>query len=165
MRVYLDANLVELERRADDPEARSAEIEIAERKTQAVESRNDRGIYVYALPHYLHYPMDASSGHTLMKVGRSDSDVIMRFRNQTRTTALPEEPILLRVYRASQEASTVNLEATFHRLLEAAAHSRSVARTAGREWFVTSTRFLDEVARALNLAIDVVNDYEATEDE
>lgn len=165
VRRYLEVNLEELERRADDPEARSAEIEAAEKNTQVAESRNDRGIYVYALPHYLRHPTDALSGHTLMKVGRSDSDVILRFRSQTRTTALPEEPILLRVYRAEPDEPTSPLEATFHRLLEAAAHSRSVARTAGREWFETSTRFLDEVARALELSIEVVNDYEASEEE
>lgn len=43
-------------------------------------------------------------------------------------------------------------------MLEAADHSRSVARTAGREWFVTSTRFLDELARVMQLSINVVNE-------
>jgi hypothetical protein len=33
-----------------------------------------------------------------------------------------------------------------------------VARTAGWERFVTSTRLLDEIARVLRLAIGVVND-------
>ncbi len=46
------------------------------------------------------------------------------------------------------------------RLLEAADHTRSVARTAGREWFVTSTRFLDEVARVMRLPVVVVNEAE-----
>jgi hypothetical protein len=43
------------------------------------------------------------------------------------------------------------------RLLEAADHSR-IARSAGREWFVTSSRFLDEVARVMRLPVVVVND-------
>ena len=97
-----------------------------------------------------------------MKVGRSDSDVITRFRAQTRTTALPEEPILLRIYQTGASAS---VETDFHRLLEAADHQRSVARTAGREWFVTSTRFLDEVARVLHLPVIVVNEAEITDDD
>ena len=105
---------------------------------------------MYALPHYLRYPFDTATGRTLMKVGRSDSDVIVRFRNQTRTTALPEEPILLRIYRTEPGVNQA-VESSFHRLLEAANHDRSVARTAGREWFVTSTRFLDEVARVHKL--------------
>jgi hypothetical protein len=129
----------------------------AKEQTERAEARNEAGIYVYALPHYVRYPYDPDSGRTLLKVGRSDSDVITRFRNQTRTTALPEEPILLRIYRTDGSA-TGPVEAQFHRLLEAADHYRSVARSAGREWFLTTTRFLDEVARALNLPTEVVNE-------
>lgn len=156
-RSYLETNLRELERRANDVTARVVEIKHAQEQTQAAEARNDIGIYVYALPHYLRYPFEPDSGRTLMKVGRSDSDVIMRFRNQTRTTALPEEPILLRIYR-TDASTTAQIESAFHRLLEAADHSRSVSRSAGREWFVTSTRFLDEVASVMKLSVEVVND-------
>jgi hypothetical protein len=99
-----------------------------------------------------------------MKVGKSDSDVIVRFRNQTRTTALPEEPILLRIYRTEAQDGA-RVENSFHRLLEAADHNRSVARTAGREWFVTSTRFLDEVANVLRLPAVVVNNSTVEDDE
>ena len=116
---------------------------------------------MYALPHYLRYPFEPDSGRTLMKVGRSDSDVIQRFKNQTRTTALPEEPILVRIYRTDLSGGgNGQVESDFHRLLEAADHTRSVARTAGREWFVTSTRFLDEVARVMRLPVVVVNETE-----
>jgi T5orf172 domain len=101
----------------------------------------------------------------LMKVGRSDSDIIRRFRMQTRTTALPEEPILLRIYRTDGEAAAAPVENTFHRLLEAADHTRSVARTAGREWFLTTIRFLDEVAKVLKLPLVVVNDADVLEEE
>jgi hypothetical protein len=161
-RVYLETNLVELERRANDETARVVEVQRAQEQTVRAEARNETGIYVYALPHYLRYPFDPDTGRTLMKVGRSDSDVIMRFRSQTRTTALPEEPILLRIYRT--DSATGAVESSFHRLLEAADHSRSIARTAGREWFVTSTRFLDEVARVLNLPIEAVNDAEVVDE-
>lgn len=98
-RSYLEGNLPELERRADNEAARIAEDQLAKEQTEAAEARNDTGVYVYALPHYLRYPVEPSTGRTLMKVGRSDSDVIRRIRNQTRTTALPEEPILPRIYR------------------------------------------------------------------
>lgn len=93
-RAYLETSLRELERRANDQTARVIEIQQAQEQTQAAEARNDVGIYVYALPHYLRHPFEPDSDRTLMKVGRSDSDVIMRFRNQTRTTALP----LVRVF-------------------------------------------------------------------
>lgn len=162
-REYLASQLVKLERRADDVVAREAETEEALEQTTKAEARNEVGIYVYALPHYLRYPFDPDTGRTLMKVGRSDSDVIRRFRAQTRTTALPEEPILLRIYRVDGQ-STAEIESGFHRLLEAADHARSVARTAGREWFVTSIRFLDEIARVLKLVTIVVNDAETDDD-
>ncbi len=160
---YLERNLAELERRASDESARTVEVEQAKAQTERAESENASGIYVYALPHYLRYPYE-KGGRTLMKVGRSDSDVIQRFRNQTRTTALPEEPILLRIYRTELQSSA-NVEDRFHRLLEAADHHRSVARTAGREWFVTSTRFLDEVAKTLSLPIEVVNESDISDDD
>lgn len=155
-RAYVERNAAELERRANDEGARAIEDALAKEETRKAEQRNESGIYVYALPHYIRYPYDPESGRTLMKVGRSDSDVIVRFRNQTRTTALPEEPILLRIYRTGGSA-TAHVESDFHRLLESADHSRSVARTAGREWFLTTLRFLDEIARVLKLPAQAVN--------
>jgi hypothetical protein len=56
--------------------------------------------------HYLRFPYDQLSGRTLMKVGRSDRDVIKRFREQIRTTALPEEPVLLRIYETVHQNQT-----------------------------------------------------------
>ena len=158
-RSYLQANLDELERRANDPARLDEEVQRASEQTQQAEARNEVGVYVYALPHYIRYPYDQASGRTLLKVGRSDSDVIMRFRSQTRTTALPEEPILLRIYRTSGD-SAAPAEAAFHRLLDAADHSRTIGKSAGREWFLTHTRFLDEIARTLGLHIDVINEGE-----
>jgi T5orf172 domain len=163
-RACLETNLRELERRANDETARVAEVRHAQEQTQAAEARNDTGIYVYALPHYLRYPFEPDSGRTLMKVGRSDRDIIQRFRSQTRTTALPEEPILLRIYRTDR-ASAALTEADFHRLLNAADHNRSVTRTAGREWFVTSTRFLDEIARVPKLPVVIVNDADVLDED
>jgi hypothetical protein len=77
--------------------------------------------------------------------------VIRRFREQTRTTALPEDPVLLRIYVT--EADTIEKERVFHRMLEAADHDRSQARTGGTEWFLTSVRFLDELAGILGMEI------------
>lgn len=158
LRAYLNTNLEELERRANNEMARVAEAKQAQEHTEQAEALNEIGIYVYALPHYLRYPFESESGRTLMKVGRSGSDVMVRFRNQTRTTALPEEPILLRIYRTNGTIDVISVERDFHQLLEAAGHYRSVARSAGREWFATSTRFLDEVARVLHLDIKIVSD-------
>jgi hypothetical protein len=158
-RAYLQSNLDELERRANDPARLDEEAQRASEQTEQAEARNEVGVYVYALPHYIRYPYDQASGRTLLKVGCSDRDVIMRFRSQTRTTALPEEPILLRIYRTSRDAAAP-AEATFHRLLDAADHSRTIGKSAGREWFLTHTRFLDEIGRTLGLPIDVINESE-----
>lgn len=160
-REELVARLAELENRAEDEGARAAEDLTAKELTEEAESRNEVGIYVYALPHYIRYPFEPKSGRTLMKVGRSDSDVIQRFKNQTRTTALPEEPVLLRIY-ATQDAATA--ERKFHSTLEAADHDRSVARTAGKEWFVTSTKFLDALASLMDLPVQVINSSDVVED-
>jgi hypothetical protein len=104
-RSYLQANLDELERRASDPARLDEEAQQASKQTQQAEARNEIGVYVYALPHYIRHSYDQATGRTLLKVGHSNSDVIVRFRNQTRTTALPEEPILLRIYRTSGDSA------------------------------------------------------------
>jgi hypothetical protein len=161
-RHYLQLNLEELARRASDATQLDEEARRASQQTQQAEARNEAGVYVYALPHYIRYPYDQATGRTLLKVGRSDSDIIVRFRTQIRTTALPEEPILLRIYRTDGQ-SAAPAEATFHRLLDAADHSRTVGKSAGREWFLTHTRFLDEIARTLDLEIEIVNDAEFTD--
>jgi T5orf172 domain len=158
-RTYLQLNAEELERRANDPARLDEEGQRASEQTLQAEARNEIGVYVYALPHYIRHPYDQGSGRTLLKVGHSQSDVIARFRNQIRTTALPEEPILLRIYRTSDDSSA-RAEAAFHRLLDAADHSRTIGRSAGREWFLTHTRFLDEIARTLGLSVDVINEGE-----
>lgn len=157
-RLVLSSNLLVLEQRAADTSNREQETEAALKAAATVEAEAVTGVYVYALPHYLRYPYDPDSGRTLLKVGRSGRDVIERFRNQTRTTALPEEPLLLRVYPTLTSEKAVEVERQYHRLLEAADHDRSRARTGGTEWFLTSVRFLDEIANVLGLAIREVVD-------
>jgi len=58
------------ERRANDEDARLRETELAKEQTHQAESRDEPGIYVYALPHYLRYPFEPGTGRTLLK-GRS----------------------------------------------------------------------------------------------
>ena len=162
-RTYLEVGLLEIESLIDNRTLQAIEESDALRTSKILETKNVVGVYVYSLMHYLRYPYDPASGRTLMKVGRSDRDVIQRFREQTRTTALPEEPVLLRIYQKRESTSEVSvLEKKFHSLLEAADHDRSAARTGGTEWFLTSLKFLDEIADTLNLEITVNN--EVTED-
>lgn len=148
----LGRRLAILEARAEDPVARKVEDEQAVEATSRAEEQAVPGVYVYALPHYVRHPYDEDSGRTLFKVGRADRSVIRRFREQTRTTALPEDPVLLRVYPCEEDDSGRH-EKRFHALLEAADHDRSKARTGGTEWFLTSLKFLDEIATTLDLEI------------
>jgi hypothetical protein len=151
----LRKNLLVLEQRAASPGAREVEDKAAIEATAEAEEEGIPGIYVYTLPHYRRYPFDPKSGRTLLKVGRSDRDVIRRFRQQIRTTALPEDPVLLRVYPTTAE-DALRWERQFHDLLEAADHDRSEARTGGTEWFLTSLKFLDAIADAVGLPLKPV---------
>ena len=153
---FLEDGLVEIESRINNRSLQAVEESEALRSSQILETKNAVGIYVYSLMHYLRYPYEPISGRTLVKVGRSDRDVIKRFREQTRTTALPEEPVLLRIYQQKDSSTQLFiLENKFHSLLEAADHDRSAARTGGTEWFLTSLKFLDEIADTLKLEITI----------
>lgn len=162
-RAELDRRLAILEERAADPVAQKVEDREAVEATTQAEELAVPGVYVYALPHYVRYPYDEASGRTLFKVGRADRSVIRRFREQTRTTALPEDPVLLRVYACTENDSTRH-ERKFHSLLEAADHDRSKARTGGTEWFLTSLRFLDEIAATLDLEVREITELGAVLD-
>lgn len=149
---YLQNGLIEISSRTSNSELQSQEEQGALDQSIILEKKMTPGIYVYSLMHYLRFPYDQTTGRTLMKVGRSDRDVIKRFREQIRTTALPEEPVLLRIYEiVGLESNLATVEKRFHSLLEAADHDRSAARTGGTEWFLTSLKFLDEIGSTLGL--------------
>ena len=146
--------------RAEDAEAQAVEVDKAVAKSKEAEDDGTPGVYVYTLPHYLKHRVDEDTGKTLLKVGHSAKDVYFRSGSAGRLTALPEEPILLRVYPSAESAAT---EKKFHAWLSAADHAGTRTRRAGAEWFVTSTKFLDRIAEALDLEIRVVNDFDAGE--
>jgi len=155
--------ITELEVRATRCQERSHNVELQEKEDEELEAKGRSaeksgviGIYVYTLPHYHNNPMqpsdlDPSHDRTLMKVGKSDSDVIRRFQEQVRITALPEDPRLLRIYTGVEGKGDV--EGRFHRLLGAADHRRNRGKSAGSEWFLTSLTFLDALALDMGLVI------------
>jgi hypothetical protein len=147
--------------RAEDKEAQQEEVGEAVEKTKAAEEASGPGIYVYTLPHYLRYPYDPDSGRTLLKVGHSAHDALYRATSQKRLTALPEDPILLRVYPVEQSAKA---EAEFHEWLRDADHAGHRSRRGGSEWFVTSPKFLDRIARSVGLDVLVINDFDTGDD-
>ncbi len=110
------------------------------------------GVYVYTFPTYLKNPIKADPERFWFKVGRTEQIVEMRIANQTRQTAMPEDPLILRVYQ-SEAISTTDLESKIHKMLVSAGHNRTEAKHGGREWFATSLEFLDEIASLLGLTI------------
>lgn len=147
-----------IDSRAADRQAQADEVEEAVEASKKAEASGVPGIYVYTLPHYLRHPYDPASGRTLLKVGHSAVDAYYRANSQGRITALPEDPILLRIYPVDASAA---VEREFHGWLRDADHPGSRTRRGGSEWFVTSTKFLDRVARALQLTVHEVNNFEA----
>jgi hypothetical protein len=158
LRADLIAQEALIESRADDQQAQSEEIRDAVEATKAAESQGTPGIYVYTLPHYLRYPYDSVTGRTLLKVGHSSVDAHYRASSQGRLTALPEDPILLRIYPVDASADA---ERDFHAWLRDADHAGSRTRRGGSEWYVTSTKFLDRIARSKGLEVQVVTEFEA----
>ena len=123
------------------------------------------GVYVYTLPHYIRHPVvdkpDASSTpRTFLKVGKSDTNVDERIRQQA-TTALPEPPVTLRVYQGADYPGKV--EKRLHEALDAADHNPNRAKGAGKEWFLTNLKFLDAVAAMLDLKIHRLHEDMTTE--
>jgi hypothetical protein len=147
-----------IESRADDKQAQTEEIRGAVEATKTAEAAGTPGIYVYTLPHYLRYPYDSETGKTLLKVGHSSVDAHYRASSQGRLTALPEDPILLRIYPVDASADA---ERDFHAWLRDADHAGSRTRRGGSEWYVTSTKFLDRIARSKGLDVRVITDFEA----
>jgi hypothetical protein len=147
--------------RAEDRQAQVEEEGAAVEKTQAAEASGTPGIYVYTLPHYLRHPYEADSGRTLLKVGHSARDALYRANSQGKLTALPEDPILLRVYPVEESAKA---ERDFHAWLNDADHAGNRTLRGGSEWFVTSTKFLDRIARSAGLEVIVINEFEAGEE-
>ena len=139
---------------SSDPPGDEPAVLILRKKEELALREAVTGIYVYTLPHYYNQPLqpsedDVLADRTLMKVGKSDSDVIRRFRQQERNTALPEDPLLLRIYTSVEGKGDV--ERRFHLLLSAADHRRNKSRAAGSEWFLTSLKFLDALAADMAL--------------
>ncbi len=161
----LRRSLIDLEARlthkAEDVSAQLDEAAEAAGRSESAEAKGAQGVYVYTLPHYLRHPIDPESGKTYLKVGHSSRDAFYRAGSAGRRTALPEDPILLRIYPTDGSAEA---EKTFHGWLRDADHQPARTSRGGSEWFLTSTRFLDRVARSLRLTVQVVNEFELGDD-
>jgi hypothetical protein len=152
VRSYLTGLFTRLDSVASDPQLIQQEEAAAALATEKAEKAGVVGAYVYSLPHYLRHRVDPSTQRTYLKVGHSETDIHSRVEHQGRATALPEDLVLLRIYPTS---NSIVEEKEFHSWLEAADHIRSRPK---REWFLTSTKFLDYVASARGFEPTIVND-------
>ena len=145
-----------------DDEARAGEDsqlqEASEELARTVVKRG--GVYVYTFPTYLKVPEKYDPERFWLKIGQSGRVIEKRIMDQLRTTAMPEDPVILRVYtekEGSAETGAVDyaaLEKKFHQLLISAGHSKTTSRSGGSEWFATTVEFLDQIALTLDLAIE-----------
>jgi hypothetical protein len=140
-------------------EATSTSTQAVELETEQLESnsaeladalKQAEGVYVYTYPHYWRHPYVPDSERRLLKVGRTTQKAWNRVVNQARQTGMPEDPLLLRVYKTDDPTAA---EKDFHMLLDAAEHQRSVGTAVGKEWFVTTVEYCDAVATALKLTV------------
>jgi hypothetical protein len=138
---------------SDEVAQKSEDLEIEKLSNELEKSIEDQGgVYVYTFPTYFKNPIKSDPERFWLKVGRTEQIVEMRIANQTRQTAMPEDPWILRVYQ-SDSISTSDLEMKIHKMLVSAGHARTEARHGGREWFATNLDFLDEIARLLELKV------------
>lgn len=145
-----------------DDDAREGEAtqlsKASEELTQKVEKLG--GVYVYTFPTYLMVPAKVDPERFWLKIGQTGRVVEKRVSDQLRSTAMPEDPVILRVYtdpKADADGTEVDyaaLEKKFHKLLMSAGHSKTSARSGGTEWFATTLEFLDEIAETLELDIE-----------
>jgi len=145
-----------------DDEANAGEqtslLRASEELTQKVEKLG--GVYVYTFPTYLKVPAKYDPERFWLKIGQTGRVVEKRVSDQLRSTAMPEDPVILRVYTdpkgeaVGSEVDYAALEKKFHKLLMSAGHSKTSARSGGTEWFATTLEFLDEIAETLTLDIE-----------
>ena len=153
-RLYLQDLRSELDEYANNASAIQSENSEREKQSETLANIAEQtgGVYVYSFPAYIRTPAKTDPDRYWLKVGMTDRIVEMRIADQTRSTAMPEDPLILRVYQSSS-ISNAELEKKLHRILESAGHSRTEARHGGKEWYATNLEFLDEIAETLGLDI------------
>jgi len=159
---YLQALREQVDSIEKDDDARAGEAtqltKASEELTQKVEKLG--GVYVYTFPTYLMVPVKSDPERFWLKIGQTGRVVSRRVSEQLRSTAMPEDPVILRVYTdpngeaVGSEVDYAALEKKFHKLLMSAGHSKTSARSGGTEWFATTLEFLDEIAETLELDIE-----------
>lgn len=149
---HLEQVLTSLRDKAGDEQAVKAEtVQLpADSAVLADALKDASGVYVYTYPHYWRHPYVPDTERRMLKVGRTSNKAWARVFAQAKSTGMPEDPLLLRVYKTEDPVAT---DKTFHMLLDAAEHERSLGTAVGTEWFVTTIEYCDTVAIALKLDV------------
>jgi len=119
------------------------------------------GVYVYTFPHYMLHKDDADTGRMRVKIGHTSKGVWRRVVDQVRQAGMPEDPVILRVYR-SETLTPQQAEQRIHRFLDSIGVERSSSTNVqgGKEWFSTSLLMLDALATAIGLEVSDTGRYE-----
>ena len=147
LRAILDEHAGNIEAVEKEDSEIGAASELLERTIESLD-----GVYVYTFPTYFRTVQKSDPERYLYKIGKTDHSSDGRIKEQQRSTNMPEDPWILRVYRSS-ELAPVEIERQFHSMLVAAGHGRAPGKRAGREWFFTNLDFLDGIAAMLNLEV------------
>jgi hypothetical protein len=131
------------------------EVEKESRSLERILSRISNAIYVYSYPTYLRVGTSEDPELYWFKIGFTGTEVGNRILSQARQTAMPEDPVIVRVYH-KVGMSAQDLESKFHQTLDAFKQQRSAHKSqkAGKEWFATDLERLDAIAGLLELTIE-----------
>lgn len=100
------------------------------------------GIYVYTYPSYY----DENNRRFLLKVGRSNKDVVKRLKKQT--TAIPERLKPLQIWVDENDGDLQEIEKKIHDHLRAIGHGGPKRK----EWFQTNEQSVASTANLLGLS-------------
>lgn len=155
---YLSGLVIDLKAKSLDENAIKESLQEAEKESRSLEKLLERisnAIYVYSYPTYLRAGTAEDPDLYWFKIGFTDSEVGNRILSQARQTAMPEDPVIVRVYH-KPGTSAQELETKFHKTLDAFKQHRSAHKNqrAGKEWFATDLEKLDAIAELLDLEIE-----------
>jgi hypothetical protein len=99
----------------------------------------DEFVYLYSFETYREIAKHREEARFPCKIGRSSVDPVTRVLSQA-STALPEYPTIIRLYRTNESRS---LEAIIHGTLTL--RGKYLENSPGTEWFITSPEEVDEI--------------------
>jgi len=155
---YLTGLVFELKAKSLDETAIRQSTHEVQKESKSLEkllSGTTNAIYVYSYPTYLRVGTAENPELSWFKIGYTDNEVGIRILSQARQTAMPEDPVIVRVYHKEGVAAQ-DLESKYHQTLDAFKQQRSSHKNqkSGKEWFATDLERLDAIAALLDLSVE-----------